>query len=86
MSTAGLWFTFEGTGNEVTLTTCLPGTNFDTYLSVYEGTCGDLTCVAGNDDQSETTGFDDICPVAFVASTVTMNTAQRPRILCSCLA
>ena len=77
MSTAGLWFTFEGTGNEVTLTTCLPGTNFDTYLSVYEGTCGDLTCVAGNDDQSETTGFDDICTVAFVASTVTMNTAPE---------
>jgi hypothetical protein len=75
MSTAGLWFTFEGTGDSVTVTTCLPGTNFDTYLSVYEGTCGDLTCVAGNDDQSETTGFDDICPVSFVASTVTMNTA-----------
>ena len=73
-STSGLWFTFEGTGNGVTVSTCLPGTNFDTYLSVYEGTCGDLICVAGNDDQSETTGFDDLCPVAFVASTVTMNT------------
>ena len=75
-STAGLWFTFEGTGNEVTLTTCLPGTNFDTYLSVYEGACGDLTCVAGNDDQSETTDFDDFCPVTFVASTVTLSTAE----------
>ena len=76
-STAGLWFSFEGTGDSVTVTTCLPGTNFDTYLSVYEGTCGDLICVAGNDGQSETTGFDDICPVAFVASTVTMNTAPE---------
>ena len=74
--TPGLWFTFEGTGNEVTVTTCLPGTNFDTYLSVYEGTCGDLTCVAGNDDQSEP-AYDDLClvddPEDFVASTVTMN-------------
>ena len=52
------------------------GTNFDTYLSVYEGTCGDLTCVTGNDDQSETTDFDDFCPVTFVASTVTLNTAD----------
>ena len=42
---------------------------------MYEGTCGNLICVAGNDDQSETTGFDDLCPVAFVASTVTMHTA-----------
>ena len=73
-STPGLWFTFEGTGDEVTVSTCLPGTNFDTFLSVYEGTCGNLICVAGNDDQSETTGFDDLCPVAFLASTVTMNT------------
>ena len=74
-STAGLWFTFQGTGDSVTVTTCLPGTDFDTYLSVYEGTCGSLICVAGNDDQSEP-DYDDLCPVVFSASTVTLNTAQ----------
>ena len=72
-ATAGLWYSFEGTGGEVTVSTCYPGTTFDTYLSVYEGACGDLTCVAGNDDQSEP-DYDDLCPVTFVASTVTMNT------------
>jgi len=71
--TAGLWYSFEGTGGEVTVSTCYPGTNIDTYLSVYEGTCGNLTCLDGNDDQSEP-NYDDLCPVTFVASTITLNT------------
>ena len=70
---AGLWFTFVGTGTEVTLTTCLPGTIFDTYMSVYTGTCGNLTCVAGNDDQSEPY-YNDLCEVFAFASTVVMDT------------
>jgi hypothetical protein len=73
--TAGLWFSFVGTGQEVTVSTCYPGTNIDTYLSVYEGTCGDLTCVAGNDDQSEPF-YDDLCPVFTFASTVVMATEE----------
>ena len=74
-ATAGLWYSFEGTGGEVTVSTCYPGTTIDTYLSVYEGACNDLTCLAGNDDQSEP-NYDDLCPVTFVASTVTMSTVE----------
>ena len=73
--TAGLWFSFIGTGNEMTVSTCYQGTTIDTYLSVYEGSCGDLSCVAGNDDQSEPF-YNDLCPVTFVASTVAMNTVE----------
>ena len=73
--TAGLWFSFIGTGNEMTVSTCYQGTTIDTYLSVYEGVCGDLSCVAGNDDQSEPF-YNDLCPVTFVASTVAMNTVE----------
>ena len=62
-----------GTGNSVTVSTCYPGTTIDTYISVYEGDCSDLSCIAGNDDQSEP-NYDDLCPVTFVASTVVMNT------------
>jgi hypothetical protein len=56
----GLWYSFEGTGDVITLSTCSPLTTFDTYVSVYEGGCGALTCVAGNDDQSEPL-YDDLC-------------------------
>ncbi|MDA1243073.1 MAG: T9SS type A sorting domain-containing protein [Bacteroidetes bacterium] len=70
---AGLWYTFVGTGEEMTLTTCLPGTTFDTYLSVYTGSCGNLVCVAGNDDQSEPF-YNDLCPVFAFASTVVLDT------------
>jgi hypothetical protein len=34
----------------VSVTTDLEQTNFDTKLHVYTGTCGALTCVAGDDD------------------------------------
>jgi hypothetical protein len=43
------------------------------YLSVYEGVCGSLICVGGNDDQSEPF-YNDLCPVYTFASTVVLNT------------
>src|SRR5688572_25339432 len=49
-SQAGVWYMFEGTDDEVTVATCGGSTNFDTELSVYSGFCGNLSCVAGNDD------------------------------------
>ena len=69
--TAGLWYSFVGTGGEVVVSTCYPGTSMDTYLSIYEGGCDNLNCVAGNDDQSEPF-YDDLCPVYTFASTVVM--------------
>lgn len=48
----GMWYSFVGTGNDVTLTTCNPETQYDTKLGVFEGSCGALVCVGGNDDQA----------------------------------
>ena len=73
--TAGLWFSFIGTGLDVTVSTCYPGTTIDTYLNVYEGDCNALSCIAGNDDQSEP-NYDDLCPVTLVASTVEISTVE----------
>ncbi len=65
----GLWYAFEGTGELITLTTCSDLTTFDTYVSVYEGGCEALACVAGNDDQSEPF-YDDLCIDIAFASTL----------------
>ena len=70
-----MWFSFIGTGLDVTVTTCYPGTTIDTYINVYEGDCNALTCLAGNDDQSEP-NYDDLCPVTLVASTVEISTVE----------
>ena len=49
-SAGGVWYTFTGSGdgNEITLNTV--GSNFDTKLFVYSGSCGELVCITGNDD------------------------------------
>ena len=70
--TAGLWFTFAGTGYPIDVTTCYPGTLIDTYMSVFEGGCNGLVCIGGNDDQSEP-DYDDLCPTSFTASTVNVD-------------
>jgi hypothetical protein len=49
ITTAGLWYTFTGNGDDVTLSTC-SGSGFDTKISVFTGSCGALICAAGNDD------------------------------------
>lgn len=46
----GIWYIIQGTGGDVTLTTDNTGTNFDTQINVFTGTCGSLTCIAGDDD------------------------------------
>ncbi len=48
----GLWYSFVGTGQDVTLSTCHPGTNYDTYLSVYAADCDEPICVASNDNST----------------------------------
>lgn len=44
----GVWYSFTGDGSNVTLSLC--GSAYDTKIGVFSGTCGSLTCVAGNDD------------------------------------
>jgi Secretion system C-terminal sorting domain len=46
----GVWYTFVGTGQSVTLSTCPPGTAYDSKIGVFTGTCAALVCVTGNDD------------------------------------
>ncbi|MFZ4785279.1 MAG: hypothetical protein ACOYLH_07350 [Flavobacteriales bacterium] len=55
ITSPGVWYTFIGTGEQVTLTTC--SSAVDTKLSVYAGSCGALACVAANDDDANCTGF-----------------------------
>mgnify|MGYP003571894847 CR=1 FL=1 len=46
----GVWYTVVGTGNSMTASTCGPFFGYDTKVTVYCGSCDDLTCLAGNDD------------------------------------
>ena len=48
----GVWYKFIGTGDAVTMSLC--GSSFDTKIQVYEGTCGFLTCITGNNDSCDT--------------------------------
>lgn len=52
----GVWYTTTGDGFFYTATTCNTA-NYDTKISVYEGSCGGLICVDGNDDDFACSGF-----------------------------
>jgi len=45
----GLWYSIVGDGSTITVSTCGTAT-FDTKISVYGGSCGNLSCIAGGDD------------------------------------
>lgn len=45
----GVWYFIEGDNSDVVASLC-GGTSFDSRLTVYRGSCGDFTCVTGNDD------------------------------------
>ena len=45
-----LWYKIMGNGGGITATTCSANTNYDTKLSSFDGTCGALGCVIGDDD------------------------------------
>lgn len=53
----GVWYTVQGEGQTITVSTCSPETTFDTQLSVSSGSCGDLHCVDGNDDGNACPNF-----------------------------
>lgn len=51
VSAPGVWYTVRGTGQRITADTCSDSTNFDTKITVYQGSsCSRLSCVEGNDD------------------------------------
>jgi hypothetical protein len=45
----GVWYTVMGNGETITASTCT-GTDYNSQISVFTGSCGQLTCVDGNDD------------------------------------
>ena len=46
----GVWYTVVGNGDMITASLCNPGTNYDTRINVYDGSCGFLNCIGGDDD------------------------------------
>ena len=58
-----VFYSYVGTGDIITASTCGAGTTIDTKLFVYSGTCAALTCVGSNDD-------DNACGANTLASTV----------------
>jgi len=55
----GVWYVFDGTGDQVFLSTCNTTSGFDTRISVFEAApdCTNLLCLGGNDDSPNCTGF-----------------------------
>lgn len=45
-----VWYLFAGTGEYITASLCGAGTDYDTKIDIYTGTCGALSSVACNDD------------------------------------
>ncbi|CAB9529532.1 CHU large protein [Seminavis robusta] len=57
ITSPGVWYTVTGTGSRMTISTCSEDTELDSKLSVFSGSsCGALSCVAGNDDGTNSTG------------------------------
>jgi hypothetical protein len=46
----GVWYKVLGTGTRLTASLCSEETEFDTKISVFEGSCGELECVFANDE------------------------------------
>jgi hypothetical protein len=46
----GVWYQVQGTGQAITASTCSDDPSFDSQLSVFQGDCGNLVCVGGNND------------------------------------
>jgi len=65
-SSPGVWYKVQGTGGLMAASTCHPGTNLDTKLTVHEGvSCAALQCVTANDDSSTSSTQ---CPTNSLAS------------------
>ena len=52
----GVWYTFTGSGDSMTVSTDNSGTDFDTELQLWRGACGALTCIGGDDDGGAAAG------------------------------
>ncbi len=50
------WYQVVGDGTTFTVSTCDPGTTFDTMVQVWCGNCVDPICIGGNDDAAGSPG------------------------------
>jgi hypothetical protein len=48
-SVRGVWYTVLGADVTTSINLC-EGTTYDTVITIFEGSCGDLFCIGGNDD------------------------------------
>lgn len=58
INTPGVWYRVVGGDMPLVATTCNGGSDFDTKISVYCGSCEIPTCVSGNDDDCSSGGSD----------------------------
>ncbi len=68
----GVWYTVQGWGGTMVASLC--GATFDTKIGVFTGSCGSLTCVTGNDDDTGTGGA-SVCGGGLQSSTSWTGTA-----------
>lgn len=74
VTSPGVWYYFIGDGSQVNLSTC-GSAGGDTKIHVFSGSCGNLQCVASNDDG---------CPAGFLSSaTFTSQAGTAYRVLVS---
>ncbi|CAB9506303.1 PKD [Seminavis robusta] len=69
----GVWYSFEGNGDRrlVGVSSGSNGTGFfDTILSVYEGDCGSLTCVGGDDQGQGFLEYENVVLIDTVEGTM----------------
>jgi hypothetical protein len=57
LGNAGVWYQVQGTGNEMEASLCSDFTDFDTIVSIFGGSCGNLFCLASNDDDCGQDGY-----------------------------
>jgi hypothetical protein len=79
----GLWYRVVGNGNVFTASTCT-GTSYDSWITVFGGTCSGLTCIGSNDDfcglQSQVT-WPTVSGVTYYILVNGFSTASGPFVL-----
>ncbi len=68
----GVWYTLLGTGATLTASLCHPGTDYDATVAVYCGSCSNLTCISGDND-------DPACPQSPNAAITSWRSAPGQR-------
>ncbi len=46
----GFWYSVIGSGDPLIASICHNATEFDTQISVFSGSCGNLSCIGGHND------------------------------------